>query len=76
MSDDDCQVTAIHPIGIGPLRYRTQKVMAILMNFNELLDTLESGDLVDPEAPVVMDLMLSEIEKGLHITAADDCPDA
>ena len=78
MTDSGCQDDPDRPeraVGLGPLRYRCQKIMAILMNFNELLDALESGELVDPESPVVIDLMLTEIEKGLHLTDVDECPD-
>ena len=45
------------------------------MNFNDILDAIESGETFDPESPVVIDLMLTEIEKGLHLTDVDECPD-
>ncbi len=78
MTDSDCQEEpdqTTRAIGFKPLRDRCQKIMSILMNFNDILDAIESGEAFDPESPVVIDLMLTEIEKGLHLTDVDECPD-
>ena len=77
MADGGCQddPERTRALGSRTLRYRVQKAMAILMNFNDIIDAVESGEEDDPEILVVMDLMMSEIESGLRIGQSEEGPD-